>query len=172
MRKIILFIASSLEGYIARKNGEIDWLFTDQDYGYNEFFQDVDTVLMGNRTYQQILGFGDYPYPGKQSFVFSQIRQGHKDKNVEFIGNNWLNFVDSLRHNRGKNIWLVGGGKTIHNFLLHDLIDEIILSIHPLILGEGIPLIISDPNCETKLQLKQVKTYDSGLLQVFYDLKH
>jgi dihydrofolate reductase len=67
MRKVILFIATSLEGFIAGPAGEIDWLFTDQDYGYTEFFAGVDTVLMGCKTYEVSLSFGEYPYPGTQS---------------------------------------------------------------------------------------------------------
>lgn len=170
MRKIRLFIASSLDGYIARTSGEVDWLFTDSDYGYAEFFSEIDTVLMGNKTYQQILGFGEYPYKGKKGFVFSQILQGEKDNNVEFVGGDLKNFINRLRLSSGGDIWLVGGAQIIHYFLKHRLLDELILSIHPIILGEGIPLIVRD-RIETTLKLKDVKTYDSGLLQVFYDLK-
>lgn len=64
MRQVVLFIASSLDGYIATASGDVDWLFTDQDYGYIDFFALVDTVLMGRRTYEQILSFGEYPYMG------------------------------------------------------------------------------------------------------------
>jgi dihydrofolate reductase len=71
MRKVILFIASSLDGYIARTSGAIDWLFTDQDYGYTKFFVGIDTVLMGRRTYEQALSFRESPYKGIQCCVFS-----------------------------------------------------------------------------------------------------
>ncbi len=172
MRKIQLFIASSLDGYIARKSGEVDWLFTDQDYGYTEFFNQIDTVLIGNTTYQQMLGFGEYPYKGKKGFVFSNSRQGKTDNNVEFIRGDLQGFINTLRQSSGGDIWLVGGGQIIYYFMLHRLIDELILSIHPMILGDGIPLIWKDANLETILDLKNVKTYDSGLLQVFYDFKN
>jgi dihydrofolate reductase len=170
MRKIILFIASSLDGYIARNSGEIDWLFTDQDYGYTEFFAQVDTVIMGNKTYQQVLGFGEYPYQDKEVFVFSKTQQGTTENNVKFVGDDWKSWINTLRQSGDSNIWLVGGAQLIHEFLKHNFIDELILSIHPIILGSGIPLIVNDPNLETLLELKDVKTYNSGLLQISYDL--
>lgn len=170
MRKIRLFIAASLDGYIARISGEVDWLFTDQDYGYTEFYNQVDTVLMGRKTYEQVRSFGEYPYRGKQGFVFSQTRHGERDENVEFIGENLGEFVEKLRQSSGDDIWLVGGAEIIRYFIKHGFLDELILAIHPMFLGAGIPLILKDANLETKLKFKEVKTYDSGLLQVFYDI--
>jgi dihydrofolate reductase len=170
MRKIRLFIASSLDGYIARTSGDVDWLFTDQDYGYTEFLAEVDTVIMGNKTYQQVLSFGEYPYKGKKSFVFSKTLQGETDNNVEFVGGDLKSFINTLRQSSDRDIWLVGGGETIHYFMKHRFVDELILSIHPIILGDGIPLIVKDASLETALELKNVKSYDSGLLQVSYDL--
>ncbi|MBE9007381.1 dihydrofolate reductase [Fortiea sp. LEGE XX443] len=171
MRKISLFIASSLDGYIARKSGEIDWLFTDQDYGYTEFIAEVDTLIMGNKTYQQVLSFGEYPYNDQEVFVFSNTPQGKAENNAKFVSSDWQNFITNLRQSSGGLIWLVGGAQTIQYFLKHNFIDEIILSIHPIILGDGIPLIVKDSSLETTLELKDVKTYDSGLVQVAYDLK-
>ncbi len=171
MGKIRLFIASSLDGYIARTSGDIDWLFTDQDYGYTEFLAEIDTVVMGNKTYQQILGFGEYPYKGKKGFVFSKTLSGEKDENVEFVGINLQDFINKLRQSPGGDIWLVGGGETIHYFMKHGFVDELILSIHPIILGDGIPLIVKDSSLETELELKKSQTFDSGLLQVTYELK-
>jgi dihydrofolate reductase len=171
MRKISLFIASSLDGYIARTSGEVDWLFTDQDYGYTEFFAQIDTVIMGNRTYQQILSFGEYPYKGKEAFVFSKTMQSEIDQNVKFVGSDWNGFINTLRQSNGRDIWLTGGAQTIRYFLKQGFIDELILSIHPIILGSGIPLIVNDQSLETVLELKNVITYESGLLQVHYNLK-
>jgi dihydrofolate reductase len=171
MRKISLFIASSLDGYIARTSGEIDWLFTDQDYGYTDFLAQVDTLIMGNKTYQQIIEFGEYPYKGKQAFVFSKTALTTRDNNVKFVISDWENFINNLRQSHGRDIWLVGGGQTIQFFLKHGFVDELILSIHPIILGDGIPLIVKDSSLETELELKQVKSFETGLLQVSYDLK-
>lgn len=171
MRKISLFIASSLDGYIARNSGEIDWLFTDQDYGYTEFISEVDTLIMGHKTYQQILGFGEYPYSDKEVFVLSKTLQGETENKAKFIGSDWQEFINELRQSSGGAIWLVGGGQTIHYFLKHGFINELILSVHPIILGSGIPLIVNDPSIETGLDLKEVKNYNSGLVQLAYDLK-
>ncbi|HAG84874.1 MAG TPA: dihydrofolate reductase [Cyanobacteria bacterium UBA12227] len=171
MRKIRLFIASSLDGYIARTSGEVDWLFTDSDYGYTDFFAQIDTVLMGNKTYQQLLTFGEYPYKGKEAFVFSQTLSGERDQNVKFVGGDLKDFINRLRNRSERDIWLVGGAQIIHYFLKHHFIDELILSIHPIILGNGIPLVVPDPTLETAVDLNEVRTYESGLLQVFYNLK-
>ena len=72
MRKLVPYIATSLDGYIARSSGAVDWLYTDQDYGYTEFLGGIDTVLMGRKTYAQLEGFGPYPYSGRRGFVFSR----------------------------------------------------------------------------------------------------
>ncbi|MCF4969565.1 dihydrofolate reductase family protein [Nostoc sp. CMAA1605] len=172
MRKIILFIASSLDGYIARSSGAVDWLFTDQDYGYTDFYTQVDTLMMGNKTYQQVLSFGDYPYADKEVFVFSQKQQGKTENNATFINHDWEDFVKKIRQSSGGKIWLVGGTQTIYFFLKHNFIDELILSVHPIILGGGIPLIVNDPSLETSLNLEDVKKFDSGLLQVTYTLRN
>jgi dihydrofolate reductase len=172
MRKISLFIASSLDGYIARKTGEIDWLFTDQDYGYTEFIAEVDTLVMGNKTFQQVLGFDEYPYSDKEVLVFSRTSQGATENKAKFVGGDWQNFINDLRKSSGSVIWLVGGAQTIYYFLKHGFIDELILSIHPIILGSGIPLIVNDPSLETVLDLKGVKNYNSGLVQLSYDLRN
>lgn len=171
MKKIRLFIASSLDGYIARNSGEVDWLFTDADYGYAEFFASIDTVIMGAKTYRQILEFGEYPYKGKKGFVLSKTWQG-KDDNVEFVGGDFKSFINTLRNGPGGDIWLVGGAEIIYYFIKQGLLDELILSIHPIILGDGIPLIVKDANLETKLELKEVKSFESGLLQVSYDINY
>ncbi|NET89768.1 MAG: dihydrofolate reductase [Kamptonema sp. SIO1D9] len=172
MPKIILFITCSLDGYIARKSGELDWLSSkrdsDRDNEYTEFFNQIDTVLMGKNTYQQILDFGEYPYKGKQGFVFSRTLSGKKDENVEFVQLS-EKFINDLRKKNQGDIWLIGGAKTIHYFLKHNAIDRLILAIQPIILGDGIPLIIKNSSLELKLDLKKVASYDSGLLQLTYD---
>jgi dihydrofolate reductase len=180
MRKICLFIATSLDGYIARNSGEIDWLFTDQDYGYSEFFAQIDTVIMGRKTYEQVLSFGEYPYAGKQSFVFSKTLQGKsslakeasaKQCYVEFVGANLVDFITTLRQSDGRDIWLVGGSEIVHFFMQNNFVDELIISIHPIVLGSGIPLFSHDLHFETLLELKQVKAFDSGLVQIAYHTK-
>lgn len=170
MRKIRLFLAASLDGYIARISAEVDWLFTDQDYGYDDFFAEVNTVLMGRKIHEKFREFGEYPYLGKHGFIFSKSRHGEKDKNLEFIGKKLGEFVHNISQSSGKNIGLVGGAEIIQYFIKHGFLDELILAIYPIILGYGITLIVKDKNLETKLKFKEVKNYNSGLLQVFYDL--
>lgn len=82
MRKIILFIASSLDGFIARESGDIDWLPKNTDSGYNDFYKSIDTVIMGKKTYNQVLTFGDYPYKDKKSYVFTRNNDLTKDENI------------------------------------------------------------------------------------------
>ncbi|MBD1942210.1 dihydrofolate reductase [Coleofasciculus sp. FACHB-712] len=171
MRKVILFIASSLDGYIARQSGDIDWLFTDQDYGYSEFFASVDTLLMGRKTYEQVLTFGEYPYKGVKSYVFTRNPLFLADSNAEVITEDIKKFVEQLRQVEGKNIWLVGGSQLTHELMSNNLVDELILSIHPIVLGEGIPLFEhgTNPQC---LNFTKCQTYSSGLVQLSYDVVH
>ena len=108
MKKVILFICCSTDGFIARKNGDVSWLLHDQDYGYKKFVASVDTLLMGRKTYKQCLTFGEWPWKGKKSFVFTRKKQ-KKDSNVEFVKNP-VAFTKKLVKKQGKSIWLVGGG--------------------------------------------------------------
>ena len=157
MRKIILFIASSLDGYIARENGDIDWLPENTASGYDDFIKSVDTVIMGKTTYDQVLTFGDYPYKDKKSFVFTRTDQ-NKDENIEFVSD-VEKFVKDGFPGTGENIWLVGGEQIITSFLKQEGVDEIIISVIPVLLGKGIPLFKNMEN-EIKLELIKTKKYD------------
>jgi len=164
MGKIILYIASSLDGYIARENGDVDWLPTNTDSGYDNFYKSIDTVIMGKKTYDQILTFGDYPYKGKKSYVFTRNDSLTKDENVEFASN-VEEFSRNLVSSKG-NIWLVGGSELFSAFLEHKLVDEIILSIIPTVLGKGIPLF---QNINQEANLKLIKTTEySGFVELTY----
>lgn len=167
MRRVVLFIATSLDGYIARMDGRIDWLFTDQDYGYREFFSGVDTVVMGRKTYEQSLTFGEYPYPGRAGYVFSRTRSGQQDEHVQFISGDPVDFIAGLKKKKGKKIWLVGGADLVQDFVQADLIDEYVISVHPVILGGGIPLFRS-PLPAQNLIFRDSTTFDSGLVQLSY----
>lgn len=171
MRKVILFIATSLDGFIAGKSGEVDWLFTDQDYGYTEFLKTIGVVIMGRKTYDQVLTLGEYPYKRLEGYVFSRSRAGAKDENVTFVSGDIGSFVRSLKSKPVKDIWLVGGSEVIQTFLEQDLIDEFVISIHPIILGNGIPLFRT-PFPARKLRLKDCKTYETGLVQASYINNH
>jgi len=165
MRKVRLFIASSLDGYIAREDGSVDWLFSDADYGYSEFYGSIDTVVMGRKTYEKSLEFEEHPFRGKKVYVFSR---SVKEKGVEFVSD-VVGFMKKLVRSKGKDIWLVGGSEIVSIFLNEGLIDEIILSIHPVILGRGIPLF-KNVQKEVWLKMQKSVSFDSGLVQIHYVL--
>ncbi|MDH5463736.1 MAG: dihydrofolate reductase family protein [Nitrosopumilus sp.] len=167
MRKIILFIASSLDGYIARENGNIDWLPENTPSGYDGFINSVDTVIMGKKTYNQVLTFGDYPYKEKKSYVLTLSNNNLKDKNVKFI-HDAEKLVKDILSDTGTNIWLIGGAQAISTFVNLGLVDEIILSIIPVILGKGIPLF-ADIEKEVKLELIKNTDYDT-LVELHYKI--
>lgn len=167
MRKVILFMASSLDGYIARTDGSVDWLFTDDDYGYRKFYDSIDATLMGHNTYKQILTFGEFPYSDKKNFVFAKSHVARLAK-VTIIKNNAVDFVRQLKEQVGKDIWLIGGCQLNDLLLTHNLIDKIILSIHPLILGRGIPLFSEGLN-ELPLNFVNAQTWENGLVQLTFE---
>jgi dihydrofolate reductase len=168
-RKVVLFIACSLDGYIAGKDDDIKWLFDDEDYGYVSFLASIDVVLMGRRTYDLVLQMGPFPYVGKECYVFSRSLMGGDD-NVEFVNQPVKGFLDALRENEGKNIWLVGGSELISHFMQADIVDEFIISVHPRILGSGIPLF--KPGTPSyPLRLMGLESFSSGLVQIHYRRK-
>jgi dihydrofolate reductase len=165
-RKVVLFIACSLDGYIAGKDDDIAWLFDDDDYGYKKFLASIDTVLMGRRTYDQALRMGPFPYPDKDCYVFSRSLMGGDD-NIEFVNQPVKDFVQTLREREGTDIWLVGGSELIDLFMKERLVDEFIISIHPVVLGEGIRMFRSGFPKQA-LKLKGSISFTSGLVQVHY----
>lgn len=175
--EVILYVASSLDGYIARTDGSVDWLdeipdpgnYDAEDYGYGEFYDGVGIVLMGRITYEQVLTFDvDYPYAGKEGYVFSRTRAGEQDDYVRFVnGEDIPAFVENLKRTSEKNLWLIGGGQLVREFLKLDLIDRIELFILPVILGQGLPLFPpSTP--QRNLSLVGVRSYDNGMAQLTY----
>lgn len=172
MKKIKLYIAVSIDGFIADKNGGVEWLEKlpnpdNLDYGYFEMYHSIDTILMGNNTYQQILGFDiPFPYADKTNYVFTRNTALIKDENVTFISSDITEFIKSLKQKEGKAIWLVGGGQINTILLKSDLIDEMIIAYIPIVLGEGIPLFTK----ATQQTFRVVKSeaYNTGVLSVTY----
>ena len=181
MPEVILYVASSLDGYIARPDGAVDWLdevpeqgdgqedVPADDYGYGEFLAGVDVVMMGRVTYEQLLTFDvDYPYPGTVGYVFSRTRAGEQDENVQFVdGADIPGLICQLKAASDKNIWLIGGGQLVQEFLKLHLIDRIELLILPIILGEGIPLF-PPPTTEISLSLVAIRSHGNGMAQLTY----
>lgn len=172
MKNLILYTAASLDNFIARPDGALDWLHSpeylieNEDYGYSEFYQTIDTTLMGNKTHQFILDQDvPFPYPDKSNFVFSHSTINQDTQYVKFIKGDIIEFVKRLKDDNGKDIWLIGGGQVNALMLNNDLIDKIILSLVPVILGEGIPLFHGNSK-EAKFDLESSRSYESGLIQL------
>ena len=165
MTKVLVYIASSLDGYVARENGDIDWLPELAESGYDAFYKSVDTVIMGKTTYDQVLTFGEYPYKDKKSFVFTSNTTQSRDENADFVSD-VEKFVKDGFPGAGENIWLVGGTQIISSFLKHGAIDEIIISLIPVLLGKGIPLFKNIEN-ETKLEFLKTEKYGQ-LVDLYY----
>jgi dihydrofolate reductase len=166
MRPLVCFIATSLDGYIAGPAGEIDWLFTDQDYGYTPFYANVDTVVMGRKTYDLCLTFPEYPYSRIPNYVWSRTRRG-KDEHATFVSGDIVGFLKVLKDKEGKTIWLVGGSALVGEAIRADLLDELIVSVHPIVLGDGVPLF---PRGLPKTQFQFIKSeaFNTGLVQLTY----
>jgi dihydrofolate reductase len=168
MPTLQLYIAASLDNYIARPDGSTDWLPTEtgEDYGYDAFLEGVDTVVMGAKTYETILGFGiEWPYPQQKSYVFTRKTDRPADPNVRFISEDPCDFVRKLKAQPGKDIWLAGGGQINTLLLEAGLIDELILFIQPIVLGNGLPLFAGKVT-DSSFEVKASKAYPSGMLQL------
>ncbi len=167
MRKIVLFIATSLDGFIAGKNGDTSWLYSDGDYGYKAFYETIDTTLMGFNTYHYIRQF-PFPYPDKKNYVFTQKERLSDDNPVEFVRGDVAQFTQKLKQTEGKNIWLLGGGKINSILLTAGLIDQMVLSIHPIVLGEGLKLFQDHSMMNKHFRLVNHEIFDKGLVQLTY----
>jgi dihydrofolate reductase len=169
MRKIILGLAVSLDGYIEGPNGEIDWCFTDQDYGMAAFFKRIDSVFMGRKSYELVQDMGEAAtagFPKLKEYIFSKTLKQVKGDAVLLDGELRAQ-VERIRNEPGKDIWLFGGASLISAFLKAGLIDEYWLSVHPVILGGGKSLFCGVTN-PVKLELVDTKTYSTGLVSLTY----
>lgn len=172
MAKVILYIATSIDGYIARKDGSIDWLNDiepdpDEDFGYKELLNSVNSLLMGRKTYEQVLTFGEWPYKGKKCIVFTS-KEIDKDPNVSVAHD--LDVVKQLVKDESKDVWLVGGCGLNTSLLNAGLIDELIITIIPKILGSGIPLFNYSKDV-LKFDLVDSNGYRNGFVQNVYKIK-
>lgn len=171
MRKIILGVAVSLDGFIEGPNGEYDWCFTDEDYGMKEFFKRIDTLFMGRKTYEMALAIndGETGFPKMKTYVFSNTIEKVKDDAILITGDIKKQIAE-IKNEEGKDIWLFGGASLTSSLMNEDLIDEISLAVHPIILGEGKPLF-NNIKSRIKLTLTDTKTYSTGLASLTYTLR-
>jgi dihydrofolate reductase len=174
-RKIIVHIATSADGYIARPDGDLEWLTSRPApkgfYGIGAFERTIDTELFGRKTYDASLKLGA-TFGGKRRIcVFSRRSPPTSlPRSVEFVSEPVERFVERLRRENGKNVWMMGGGDLIASFLDAGAIDEFIISIVPVFIGEGIPLI-APRHREQTLKLRSVKPFPDGVVQVHYDVR-
>ena len=171
-RPLTLYIAASLDGYIARPDGDISWLSSveapPEDYGYAEFIRTVDTIVIGRKTYDKVLSFGiPWPHAGRKCYVLSQTRSG-SDENVEFFRGDIGELVARIRREPGLGIYCDGGGEVVYELARRDLIARYVVSIIPVLLGDGIPLF-KPGRPEQPLRLLRSQAYPSGLVQVEYE---
>lgn len=171
-RKVVLYIATSLDGYIATEEHDLNWLLSvegEGDNGYSKFYDTVDTILLGRVTYDWIMEHeaGNFPYTGKECYVFSRTKRDDNEY-VKFVSEDIASFVRKLKNKDGKKIWLVGGGELNHIFIKENLIDEMIVTLSPALLGKGIPLFKGEIN-QTRLLLKDINRYNQ-FVEIHYDL--
>ena len=172
MRKVSLYIAASLDGFIARRDGSLDWLPQDpqEDFGYKNFIAGVDTLVMGRKTYEQVVTLGAWPNSEQRCYVVSRMPGVKRAKHAKFVGGDVVAFVRELRALPGKTIWLVGGGEIVQPCLEAGIVDEIILSIPPVLLGDGVPLFLRR-SVSTPLTLRNCHSFPGGLVQLAYDVQ-
>ncbi len=174
MRKIILFIAMSIDGYIADKNGNVDWLSGENDDNkemdaYSEFIKGIDTVIMGWNTYYQIitkLSPAEWIYDGLNAYVFTHNNLKSTEQ-INFTDESPITLLRQLKEQKGKDIWICGGANLIRQLMQAELIDKYYISVIPTLLGSGIRLF-GEFLKEQKLSLVQTRNYN-GIVELIYE---
>ena len=176
MRKLSLFIATSLDGYIAKPNDDLSFLKLvekeGEDYGYAKFTETIDTIILGRKTYDYVLkeiGASHYDNGKRNVFVITRTEKPSVGKTTFYTGN-LTELVQRLKSESGKNIYCDGGAEIVNELLKSDLIDEFIISIVPILVGNGTRLF-KDGRPEQQLELVNSKTFDTGLTQLHYKRK-
>jgi dihydrofolate reductase len=166
MRRVVLGLAVTLDGFIEGPNGEYDWCFNDQDYGLTPFFQSIDAFFMGRKTFELAQSQGDNnPAKDAITYVFTNTMTQPPSKNVKLLRS--LDEVPKIVREPGKDIWLFGGAELTTAFINAGLVDELWLSVHPILLGSGKPLFQNIIG-RKHLKLTECKAYDSGLVSLKY----
>lgn len=169
MRKLTYLVRASVDGMIAGPDGELDWLFSHKEDEVAEFFSRTDAVLVGTATYDYMLAHGMDAYPGMATYVFSRTLRQQDHPAVTIVPTDPTPFVTGLKEQGGGGIWLMGGGVVFRYLLAAGLVDEIVVLVHPLLLGGGVPIL---PRCAlvTPLELRDSTRLASGLVRLRYDV--
>ena len=172
MRLVTFGVANSLDNFIARHDGAVDWLVWDDEVAAitKEFWKTIDTVVMGRKTYEVAARSGGGAYPGVKNYVFSRTLKQPRSKKVEVISQDAADFVRRLKSEPGKGICVMGGGELARSLFQARLIDEVGLNIQPVLLGDGIPLFYEMEE-QLDLELLEHKRLRNGGLFVFYRVK-
>lgn len=170
-RKTILYIACSLDGYIAKPNDDLSFLSiveqAGEDYGYGEFIQTIDTVILGRKTYEWIKKHvPEFVHADKTTYVITRTERPAID-NTSFYTGNLKDLIDTLKSKSGKHIFIDGGAEVVHELLAQKLIDEFVISIIPILVGDGTRLF-KDGRPEQQMQLVSSKQFKTGLVQLHY----
>jgi len=170
-RKVILYIATSLDGYIAKPNDDLGFLSIveqeGQDYGYADFVSTVDAVIVGRRTYDKVISMGfEFPHADKDAYIITRTPRPTIGS-VKFYTGDLKALVEKLKSENGKNIFCDGGAEIVNQLLQYDLIDEFIISVIPILVGNGTKLW-NDGRPEQKLELVSTKQFEKGLTQLHY----
>jgi dihydrofolate reductase len=170
MRKLILSVAISLDGLIEGPNGEYDWCNADPGYDFRAFFDRVDTIFVGRKTYEMSMGLEGGPpgFPNFKEYVFSGTLKTVK-KGATLINGNIKGEVERIKNEEGKDIWLFGGAGLTTSLMNLGLVDEVSLVVYPIILGAGKPLF-NHLDHRAALRLLHSKTYPSGMISLSYSL--
>ena len=173
MRKVTFGGASSLDNFFARKDDAVDWLRwgKEVDELVQSFWKTIDTVLMGRRTYEVAARLGGGAYPGVKNYVFSRTIKKARDKKLTFVSEDAASFVRRLKGEQGKDICVMGGGLLAKSLFEADLIDEVGVNVHPVLLGSGIPLFHEMPR-QIDLELLKCQELSNGCVVLTYKVKH
>lgn len=173
MRKVTFGCANSLDNYIARVDGAVDWLLWGKEAAsvMTKYWKTIDTVVMGRKTYEVAAGSGVPVYPGVKNYVFSRTIKKSRDKSVEIIRTDAAEFVRDLKQQEGKGICVMGGGVLAKSLFEAKVIDEIGFNIHPVLLGSGIPLFL-EMKSQIDLELIECRPFKNGCVLVSYRVKN
>jgi dihydrofolate reductase len=174
MRRVRYVVAMSLDGYIAGPNGEAAWIIMDPDIDFRALFEQFDTFLMGRRTFEGMGGAGGGGQQGAQTMVFSRTLRQEDYPNITIVSENPEQALAELRTKPGKDIWLFGGGKLFRSLLEAGLVDGVEVSVIPVLLGAGIPLLPPKASSERyKLKLTSSRTYKkTGIVSLEYAVEY